>query len=199
MSLPAPAPVSWEDFLALPEDDPRELLDGLLVEMDTPTRAHERAVAALIVVLGTWAETHKAEILASAYRVRGRRDRGFMPDVQLYFADNPAERAELGLEEGRPDLVVEVISPCGFATSSRLPTGETRAFGTARYDRVTKVQAYAEMGIPEYWLVDPAARTLERLVLRGDIYAIEQNAQDEVFEPRSLPGLSFSLACLWVP
>ena len=183
MSLPAPALVSWEDFLALPEDDPRELLDGFLVEMDMPTRPHERAVAALIALLFAWAEPRKAEILASAYRVRGRRDRGFMPDVQLYFADNPAERAEQGLEAGRPDLVVEVISP-----------------SKARYDRVTKVQAYAEMGIPEYWLVDPAARTLERLVLRGDIYAIEQNAQeDEVFEPRSLPGLSFSLARLWVP
>ena len=48
--------------------------------------------------------------------------------------------------DGTPDLVVEILSP-----SSR------------RYDRVTKLRWYAQLGVPEYWLVDPDARTLERL------------------------------------
>ena len=35
----------------LDEDDPRELLDGQLVEIEVPTWTHERIVAALIAVL----------------------------------------------------------------------------------------------------------------------------------------------------
>ena len=183
MSRPALAPgaYTWEDFLALPEDDRRELVDGELVEGEVPTDAHERAVAVLSAVLVIWAEEHGAEVLASGYKIMSRRNRGFMPDVQLYLADNPAECPPQGLESGRPDLAVEVLSP-----------------SHAGHDRITKLQAYAEMGIPEYWLVDPQERTLERLVLRDGFYSIRQSVRDdEVFQPASLPGLTFSLRRLW--
>jgi Uma2 family endonuclease len=55
---------------------------------------------------------------------------------------------------GVPDLVVEVASP-----------------GTATYDRRTKLDAYARAGVPEYWLADPHARTIEVLRLEGATYA----------------------------
>jgi Uma2 family endonuclease len=33
---------TWDDFVALDEDDLRELIDGELVEVEAPTKAHER-------------------------------------------------------------------------------------------------------------------------------------------------------------
>ena len=43
---------------------------------------------------------------------------------------------------GAPDLVVEVVSP-----------------GSSTQDRHEKFTAYARAGVPEYWLIEPFART----------------------------------------
>jgi Uma2 family endonuclease len=43
-SLAASAPYTWDDFVALEEDDQRELIDGELVEVGVPTGLHEYIV-----------------------------------------------------------------------------------------------------------------------------------------------------------
>jgi Uma2 family endonuclease len=90
-------------------------------------------------------------------------------------------KQDKGLVEGRPDLVVEIVSA-----------------SSARYDRVTKLRWYARHGVPEYWIADGAARTLERLVLAGGVYTIAESlADEEVFRPGSFEGLEVPLAELW--
>ena len=54
---------------------------------------------------------------------------------------------------GAPDLVMEVLSP-----------------STRRVDLVQKQALYARNGIPEYWIIDPAARSVTVLHLAGDRY-----------------------------
>ena len=173
---------TWEDFIALPDDDRRELLDGQLVEMDVPNEAHEWVVAMLAHRLQGWAMANQIGIVfASGYKVRIRRDRGFMPDVQLFRAGGrPLQHA--GLESGAPDLAVEVISPT-----------------SGRYDRVYKLQGYAAIGVPEYWIVDAERETLERLVLdaNGTYRIADALAGDDVLRPASMPGLEIPLAELW--
>ncbi|MCM1149617.1 MAG: Uma2 family endonuclease [Butyricicoccus sp.] len=62
---------------------------------------------------------------------------------------------------GAPDLVVEVLSP-----------------STAKYDRGRKKDAYEKCGVREYWIVDPANKTVEQYLLQSgkfvlhDTYAI---------------------------
>ena len=51
------------------------------------------------------------------------------------------------------DLVIEIISP-----------------GSAIYDRNTKADTYAALGIRELWLVDEASGIIEVRVLKGDRY-----------------------------
>jgi len=172
----------WKDFIGLDEDDPRELLDGRLVEIEVPTWTHERIVAALIAILGQWSMARKAgQVIGSGYKLRISDRRGAMPDVQFYRRGNFPVEQEKGLERGRPDLAIEVISP-----SSRSK------------DSVRKLQDYASIEVPEYWLVDPEARTLERLVLRDGLYSIvEAHEGDAVFRPDGFDGLEIPLAELW--
>lgn len=182
---PASGPYTWDDFLALADDDTRELIDGHLLEVDVATLPHEEIVATLITFLGAWArarEPRAGRVLASSYKVRISARRGVMPDVQFYRAGNDAPAGQLqGLTTGRPDLAVEVVSPSG-----------------RRYDRVVKLAWYASVGVPEYWIVDPEARTLERLVLDGEHYAIvEALSDEEVFRPASFDGLVVPLRELW--
>jgi Uma2 family endonuclease len=66
------------------------------------------------------------------------------PDV-IYVA--PDRMHTLGVKAiiGVPSLVVEVLSP-----------------STASTDRGRKRDIYAQFAIPEYWIVDPDANTIER-------------------------------------
>ena len=181
--LAAHAPHTWNDFVTLDDDDRRELIDGELVEIEVPTGTHEAIVVTLGYFLTAWSEAgHGGRAMGSGYKLRVSERRGVMPDLQFFRAGNGAAREQdAGLVSGHPDLVVEILSP-----SSR------------RYDRVKKLSWYAQIGVPEYWIVDPDERTLERLVLAEGIYAIAGTfADEEVFAPPSFDGLEIPLARLW--
>ena len=62
--------------------------------------------------------------------------------------DNPAYQEERPAEEHAGQTVI--LSP-----------------GTARYDRGYKKDTYARCGVREYWIADPANKTLEQYLLRG--------------------------------
>jgi Uma2 family endonuclease len=182
-SSAASASYTWDDFVALEEDDLRELIDGELVEVEVPNWRHEEITGWLVFHLRAWAEAgHGGRVVASGYRVRISDRRGVMPDVQFYRAGNEAGVDQPnGLARGRPDLVVEIVSP-----------------SSSRYDRVTKLRWYAQLGVPEYWLVDPQAHTLERLLLREGAYIIASAlAEDETLSADTFEGLEIPLSKLW--
>jgi Uma2 family endonuclease len=182
-SAGANASYTWDDFIALEEDDLRELIDGELVEVEVPTANHESTIFRLAGALSVWSDAHGGQGMVSGYKVRVSDRRGVMPDLQFYRKGNdaPAEQQQ-GLVSGRADLVVEVVSP-----SSR------------RYDRVKKLRWDAQLGVPEDWIIDPEGRTLEQLVLRDGAYAILASLEgEEVFRPGTFEGLEVPLAKLWV-
>jgi len=175
-------PFRWADFVALDDDDRRELIDGELVEIEVPKRTQERVVMRLGAVLVAFVEKRGGEVLASGYKIRITERRGVMPDLQLYRTGNePDVDQEDGLVRGRPDLVVEVISP-----------------NSRRYDRVVKLGYYASLEIPEYWIVDPETKTLERLTYSKKGYVIASTHEGATtFAPPSFPGVRLPLEKLW--
>ena len=176
-------PYTWDDFVALQEDDLRELIDGELVEVEVPTKLHEYIVWMLSIYLGNWALPRKAGIgVVSGFKVRINDRRGVMPDLQFYRTANPASRGDAAsLTSGHPDLAIEVVSE-----------------SSARYDRMTKLAWYAAIGVPEYWIIDPGARTLERLLLQGTKYLVADVVGDDaVFQPDTFDGMEIPLGTLW--
>jgi Uma2 family endonuclease len=177
-----PGPFTWTDFLGLDDDDGRELIDGYLLEVDVPTQLHQYIVGVIIAEPVVWVRAYKAgTVLASGYKVQVTQKRGIMPDVQYFRAGHLPPNAQQGLTHGRPDLAVEVISPSSRAI-----------------DRVTKLNWYASLGVPEYWLVDPESRVLQRLLLQGDRYVVEPYAADTIFRPDTFVGLEIRLSELWI-
>lgn len=173
---------TWDDFVALPDDDRRELIDGELVEIEMPSGIHEYIVAMLAFYFVGYAKRRGGSVRASGYKVRISDRRGVMPDLQYFGPTNePDDTQEAGLVDGRPDVAVEIISKSG-----------------RRYDRVVKLMYYASIGVPEYWLIDPENRMLERLVHSKDGYIIRQTLEgDVVFAPKEFRGLKIPLGELW--
>jgi Uma2 family endonuclease len=80
-----------------------------------------------------------------------------------------------------PTLIIESLSP-----------------GHESHDRRTKRKWYAEFGVPNYWLFDPFARSLECLVLDGNAYRVDQTGHGgETVRPALFPGLVVPLADVW--
>ncbi len=176
-------PYTWDDFIATDDEDKRELVDGHLLELEMPTEAHEYAVAELIRLLGNWAKEHGGRVLGSGYKVRISSKRGVMPDLQ-YYRKGRKRPPPQGLDDGSPDLVVELVSP-----------------SSASHDRVSKFNWYREIGVPEYWVIDVIAEqpTMLRHVLYNGHYMTTAFSTDDTFAPETFPGLSFSLVELLSP
>ncbi len=96
------------------------------------------------------------------------------PDLVVVASDR-IERIVEERVEGAPDLLVEVLSPSNWLS-----------------DRREKYAAYAQAGVREYWIVDPAEETVEVFVLRRDSYGLlgkygpEERVRSQVlagFEP----------------
>ena len=77
-------------------------------------------------------------------------------------------------------------------------TCEILSSSNKRIDLIRKKRLYHAHRVAHYWIVDPDAHTLERLVLRDGRFVIaDALAEDAVFRPERFPGLEIPLAELW--
>lgn len=131
-----------------------ELVDGSIEVPAVPTKTHQQVVHALLSLLLGFLRLQRAgDAVAAPYRMRIREGTFREPDIVVYVTDH---LGRFGERFGEPaDLVVEVVSD---DAASRL-----RDYDDKRRD-------YAAAGIPEYWIVDPAAGRVTVLMLAGSVY-----------------------------
>ena len=67
---------------------------------------------------------------------------------------------------------------------------------TTHRDRGDKLRLYAESGIREYWLVDPAQRHADFLVLRDGEFSVAVPLEGH-YRSDVLPGVELDLGVLW--
>jgi Uma2 family endonuclease len=131
---------------ALPDDRNRyEIIDGELLVTRAPSLRHQRVLLELALSLAPYLKVQRlgTAIVAPA-DVEVGVDTMVEPDL---FVIPPVSGPLPGswTEGDRLLLVVEVLSP-----------------STARTDRVRKRALYAQLRVPEYWIVDIDARVVER-------------------------------------
>lgn len=139
---------TYQDYVLLPEDDRRELIEGDFYVVPTPSIMHQIVVMNLGVPLRKHVKGNRlGEVLWAPVDVVLAEDSVVQPDI--LFVSN--ERRDIFTEaniQGAPDLVVEVLSP-----------------STADRDRQLKLSLYARFGVREYWIVDPVAESVEVMAL----------------------------------
>jgi Uma2 family endonuclease len=145
---------TYADYMKLPEDGYRyELLDGVLFMAPAPGTGHQGSSSRFVYHLMSYVEiAGLGRVFAAPIDVELSLTRVVQPDIIVILNEN------LGIITpsrivGAPDLVVEIASP-----------------STAGYDRREKQDAYAAAGVHEYWIADPATRTIEVLALDGVAY-----------------------------
>ena len=148
-----PGPYRRADYAALPDEPRCELIHGRFYLSPSPIRLHQVVVLRLGRLLDDIAEATGGEALVAPMDVHLADHTVAQPDV-LYISPERRKIVRTWIE-GAPDLVVEVLSP-----------------STTRMDRLLKLNRYGEAGVTEYWLVDPAARTIEFLVHDGEHFAV---------------------------
>lgn len=173
-------PMSIEEWEQMDEDEPGELVDGKLEEEEVPDFPHEIVLQALIRVLMAW--THDGLVFASEAKYALSKRRGRKPDISV-FLTRDRKLPRRGAARIPPDIMIEIVSP--------RPRDHRR-------DRVQKLREYAAFGVPWYWIVDPAARTIEILRLGADgRYGHALDADDGTVEVPGCEGLTLDLDALW--
>ena len=152
--FPAQGHWSEEEYLALDTNHLVEFSQGRLEVLPMPTFSHQRLVAFLYRMLLGFVETRRLGVVMFApLRIQLWSGKYREPDL-VFMATEHADR--LGEQYWRgAGLVMEVVSP-----------------DDPQRDTMTKRREYAQAGIPEYWIVDPADTSITVLTLQGQEYTL---------------------------
>jgi len=166
----------------MPDDGHRyEIIEGELFVSPAPTIKHQMVSLNLTMILGAHVRANQlGRVLTAPCTVRLTPDEPVEPD--LFFVSRDRERI-VGDQavNGPPDLIVEILSPSG--------TGR---------DRVTKFNRYAQVGVAEYWIIDPAEETVEQYALEEGGYVRLAPHADGTWGSRVMPDLRLTVAQLFV-
>ncbi len=172
--------MTYEEYAALPDDGHRyQLVEGELIVTPSPTLDHQEIAGEIYHRLRLHVDgAALGKVFVAPLDVVLEKRTALQPDV-LFVSNERREILERGrVVHGAPDLCVEVLSP-----------------GTARLDRVRKLDLYARYGVPHMWIVDPAARRVEEYALAGDVYRVASVTDfDAPFRPGLFPGFGLDLS-----
>jgi Uma2 family endonuclease len=161
-----------------------ELLRGRIFQLGAANTKHQRTGGKLYNELYTFLKGKTCEVFIAPYDVRlpiknRKRDDQIttvvQPDICI-FCDPTSidERGACGI----PDLAVEILSP-----------------GNPGHDFLEKYDVYQEVGVKEYWIIDPIKEMIMVSILQaqGKFAPTKIYTEDHVLEPRCIPGFSISV------
>jgi Uma2 family endonuclease len=166
--------------LQTPRDDGKryELAWGTLLVTPSPSLDHQRVSKRLQRQLEAYFERHGiGEVFQAPLDLILTSEDVFVPD--LVVVAEPVPRSH-GIDVP-PLLVIEIVSP---ATRDR--------------DRGVKAVRYAELGVANYWIVDPEARRIECFRLEEGAYVSIAACEGDglLFHP-DWEGLAIDAFALW--
>jgi len=132
--------------LAYQEERREELIGGKIVAMSPASTNHTFTSGNIYRIFGNYLHGKKCTPISDGSTVYLTDEDHFVPDMMVVCAPDKIKPDGI---HGAPDLVVEVLSP-----------------STAKNDRAHKKEVYAKCGVREYWIVDPANKSVE--VYRSD-------------------------------
>ena len=146
---------TYSDYYSWDDGKRWELIDGVPYAMSpAPMRKHQDVSGALFVQLALFLKNKPCKVYNAPFDVRMNPDEDddtvCQPDIVVVCDSSKLD--DKGCR-GVPDLVIEILSP-----------------SSVRMDRVIKLEKYRQVGVREYWIVDPELRSVEACILDGNRY-----------------------------
>ena len=181
---------NYARYRTWPEGERWELIDGEAYAMSpAPNRRHQDVISSLGLELLNFFKGKPCKVYFSPFDVvlprAGQSDDESENVVQpdLLVICDPKKLTDAGCT-GAPDFTVEILSP-----------------STSFKDMDQKLRLYERTGVQEYWIVNPANKTLMvyRQRTSGTFGKPELYSQDDVVEAGIFPGLKVSLPEIFAP
>ncbi len=174
-------PVSYADLQRMPDDGNRyELYDGELWVVPAPLPIHQIVAGRLYVALVEHARRHGGAVFIAPLDIVFSDYNVVQPDV-IYFGPDSVRRLDpKQVVRVPPDAAFEVLSP-----------------STARNDRGRKRRLMARYGVPEYWILNPLAKTVELSRLTETGYGEPLVVSEGRCGSSAIPGFEINLSDLF--
>ena len=168
---------TYREYREWDDTDRWELIDGHAYNMTpAPSRVHQEICGELFRQFANFLTDKACRVYSAPFDVR--LPEGNEADDDIVTVVQPdlsvvCDRSRLDDKgcKGSPDLIVEVVSP-----------------STAQKDLKEKLLLYEKSGVREYWIVDPAAKTVmvfhrneTKVFGRPDIYTEEDRIRVGIF------------------
>lgn len=142
-----------EDYWNLPEGERAELIDGQLYAMAPPNTIHQSLVSEFTRIIGNFIKSNNGacRVFPAPFAVNLDADSKDWIEPDISVICDKSKLTDHGCS-GAPDWIIEIVSP-----SSR------------KMDYNIKNAKYAQSGVREYWIVDPAKE-------RTTVYRYEEDA-----------------------
>ena len=149
--------LTYQDYANTPDDERWELIEGELIMSPGPNLPHLKNQSELGYYIKSFVKLNDlGEVFYSDADIVLSDTDVLKPDLS-FVSKERAHILTYANIQGAPDLVVEILSP-----------------STARRDWGVKRELYAKHGVKEYWVADPANKTVWVMLLNGGILEIQQ-------------------------
>lgn len=182
MATALTAPLTLEEFLALPDDGNKyEISEGELILVPPVKLKHSRIVRKVFKEIEASLDKSRAgEAYAEAGEILSRIPATMrIPDISLVSNQRINATAEDGYLEGAPELAVEVVSPSQSATKLNV-----------------KIRQLLQTGAKQVWVLYPETKTIH--VHRPGLPIVTLEETDVLDGGDVLPGFSVKVADLFV-
>jgi Uma2 family endonuclease len=169
---------TYEEYYRLDDDQRYEIIDGDLLMVPGPDTWHQDWSGDLYSLMRPFVRKNKlGRLFYAPMDVVLEPENTVQPDIVFVAAANAGIIQRRAIF-GAPDLLVELISP-----------------SSVRRDRYQKKELYARFGVKEYWIGDPANKSLEILTLKNGRYELHCAAGEKgKLTSLVITGLEFDLA-----
>ncbi len=173
---------TYEDYLQLDEGIVFEIIDGEQIVTPAPNWQHQDI-------------SEKLEFLMEQYIRQKQSGKLFHAPVDVVLAENNVVQPDIlfisqqnlhilqkehSAIMGAPDLVIEIVS-----------------FSSFYRDLHEKKELYEKFHIPEYWIIEPASKTIEVLTMENSKYKLYSLAAGKgQVKSKLLEGFSVDVAAI---
>ncbi len=178
--------MTWQEFREMEIDEQDnfiyELINGTLMRRPSPNLPHQRIAKRLGRSIGNYLTANEIGFLYPALTdVFFDDNNGFVPDFSFISKERSFLLENDEYIAGPPDIVIEIISP-----------------STVKRDRIEKKDISERFAVKEYWLIDPANKSVEIFSIQENKYVLKSflEATDKLTS-EILPGFEMKLTNLF--